>query len=216
MAQHGAACRLIVVVEAHEAASAQLRAILDRTAVASVVIAPASTTKRLDATAARALIELAQSRGAAALLEGEPHLVRTLEADGVHMPWSPAVAEQLAAAREIIGGRLIAGADAGRSRDDAMTLGELGADYVAFSVRADVEDQSTAHARRLDLVQWWCEIFEVPAVALDVESADEAAALADAVCDFVAVRVDPEASAVAAADRVMAIASAVGSAAVNA
>jgi thiamine-phosphate pyrophosphorylase len=91
-------------------------------------------------------------------------------------------------ARDILGGRFIVGADAGRSRHDAMTLGEAGADYVGFGIPAHVEDRESARSRRLELVGWWSEIFEVPCVAFDVETAEEAARLAAAGADFVALR----------------------------
>ena len=69
-----------------------------------------------------------------------------------------------------------------------MLLGEQGADYIGFGIPAHVTDRDTAIARRHDLVQWWAEIFEVPVVAFDVETAAEAAELATAGADFIAVR----------------------------
>ena len=70
------------------------------------------------------------------------------------------------------------GADAGRSRDDAMALGEAGADYIAFGIPAHVEDRTTAEERQCDLINWWSEIFEIPCVAFDVATAGQASALA--------------------------------------
>ncbi len=70
-----------------------------------------------------------------------------------------------------------------------MILGEAGADYVGFGIPSHVEDRDTAGQRRLDLVTWWSEIFELPGIAFDVETADDVAALARAGADFVAVRV---------------------------
>ena len=56
------------------------------------------------------------------------------------------------------------------------------------SVRPPTSPISTkARARRADLIAWWAEIFEVPCVAFDVESAEAAEALARAGADFVAV-----------------------------
>ena len=75
--------------------------------------------------------------------------------------------------------------------DDAMTLAEDGADYIAFGIPPHVEDRAAAAARRLELVAWWGEIFEMPCVAFDVDNIEEAIALAGAGADFVAVRAMP-------------------------
>jgi thiamine-phosphate pyrophosphorylase len=91
-------------------------------------------------------------------------------------------------AREILGTRYIVGVDVGRSRHDAMSLAEDGADYIGFGIPAHVEDRQTAAERRLELIGWWSEIFEVPCVAFDVDSAEAATALAAAGADFVAIR----------------------------
>jgi len=157
---------------------------------AALLIAPAKD-EPLDAAAAKPLVDMAQARGTAALIEADAQLARTLRADGVHLPWSKDICARFAEAREILGGRFIVGADAGRSRHDAMTLGEGGADYVGFGIPPHVEDREAARARRLELMAWWSEIFEVPCVAFDVETAGDAAALAQAGADFVAMRPPP-------------------------
>ncbi len=88
----------------------------------------------------------------------------------------------------MLGTRYIVGVDVGRSRHDAMTLAEAGADYIAFGIPPHVEDRAASAARRLELVAWWSEIFEIPCVAFDVDTADDATALAGAGADFVAMR----------------------------
>ena len=161
--------------------------------VEALLVAP-SKDAPLDARTARPLVELAQGKGIAALIEADAALARTLRADGVHLPWDKNIVARYGEAREILGGRFIVGADAGRFRHDAMTLGEAGADYVGFGIPAHVEDRDTARTRRLDLVAWWGEIFEVPCVALDVDTAEDASVLAQAGADFVALRVPATAS----------------------
>ncbi len=180
--------RLYVVATAG-ADPRQLAAILDATGAATLLIT-AGEGGALSAQSARPLVELAQSKEIAALIDGDAQLARTLRADGVHLPWSKDITANYAEARDILGTRYIVGVDVGRSRDDAMTLAEDGADYIAFGIPPHVEDRAAAAARRLELVAWWGEIFEIPCVAFDIDTTDEAIALAGAGADFVAVRSD--------------------------
>lgn len=158
--------------------------------VAAVVVT-APVGDAIAPSAALPLIALAQKAGAAALIFGDAQLARTLRADGVHLPWTADVVTRAAEAREILGQGGIIGAEAGASRHDAMELGELGVDYVAFSLAAD-RDAETALSARHDLVAWWAELFEIPVVAMDVRDPEDAAALAAADADFISVPVGAE------------------------
>lgn len=140
------------------------------------------------------LVEITQRASTAALIADDPALARIVKADGVHVSWSKNPAATYRAARDDLGARLIVGVDAGRSRDDAMTLGEAGCDYVAFGIPSHVADRETAEARQIELIEWWSEIFEVPCVAFDVDDAGQAARLADAGADFLAIALDVEAA----------------------
>lgn len=137
-------------------------------------------------------VEQIQALGIATLIFGDAALARVVKADGLHVPASKSIAADYREARDILGTRFIVGVDVGRTRHDAMTLGEEGADYIAFGIPPHVEDRATARARRLELISWWSEIFEIPCVAFDVETPDEAQALAAAGADFIAVRVPAE------------------------
>jgi thiamine-phosphate pyrophosphorylase len=183
---HEVHARLYVVATAG-ADARQLGELLDAAGAATLLIAPGADGS-LTAAVARPLVELAQRRDVAALIEGDAQLARTLRADGVHLPWSKDIVARYIEAREILGNRYIVGVDVGRSRHDAMTLAEDGADYIAFGIPGHVEDRLAAAARRLELVAWWGEIFEVPCVAFDVENAPDATALAAAGADFIAMR----------------------------
>lgn len=181
------ASQLCLVVDASEASGEDLHVALAAAAVSSVVfVAGAGGT--LEAATLAPLVAAAHGQLVAALVESDARLARTLKADGVHLPWRKEALVAYAEARDILGPGAIVGADAGGSRHDAMQLGEAGADYIAFGLVSPAEDRATAAARRLDLVDWWSEIFEVPVIAFDVEDAAEAAAVAAAGADFVAAR----------------------------
>lgn len=188
MAVTQSTCGLMVVLEAGVNARQPIEAALAAGKIASICVLPAAG-RSFEVESTRPLIIAAQKAGAAALLVDDAKLARTLRADGVHL----SAGSQLSyvEARDILGNNSIVGADAGRSRDAAMQLGEDGADYIGFGVPDFVIDQQAARERRLDLVQWWAEIFEVPCVAFDVSTAADAAALAQAGADFVALRLDP-------------------------
>jgi thiamine-phosphate pyrophosphorylase len=184
-------CRLYLIVETDATAPAQLEAALTCPAVASVLIASVGG-GGLNAAAARELVSMAQAKNVASVLWSDVRLARTLRADGVHLPAGETVVDSLREARDILGRGAIVGADAGISRHDAMVLAEAGADYIAFGLPAGAVDLTGARACRDDLLAWWAEIFEVPCVALGVETADEAATLARLNVDFVATRLSSQ------------------------
>jgi len=200
VAQDEAATRLCAVIEAGEAALGHLAAALATAEVACVLIAPARGAG-LEAHAAGPLVEAAQRRNAAALIVEDTQLARALRADGVHLSLAKTGTSRY-------GG--IVGVDAGISRHDAMSVAEDGADYVAFGAPAHLKDRAKARVRRDELVAWWAEIFEAPCVALDVETPEEAEALARAGADFVGLRLPCAAPAAATRELVGAIAAVLG------
>ena len=184
---------LYLVVEAGPGADVLLAAALSPGLAASVLIRPPEG-QRLDPSTSKRLVEIIQNHKAAALIADDANLARTLKADGVHLTWSKDKNDRYAEAREILGARLIVGVDAGRSRHDAMSLGEAGADYIAFGIPPHVDDRETAAARQLDLVAWWAGIFEIPCVAFDIAEAAHRAELVRAGADFVALTLPANAS----------------------
>ena len=117
----------------------------------------------------------------ALILENDPRLAARLGADGVHVAGA---GEALEEALDSLKPERIVGVGALRMRDEAMTAGEMGADYVMFG-----EPRGGAPAMALELlaerVAWWAEIFEIPCIAY-AESIEAAGRLARAGADFVA------------------------------
>ena len=179
-------CQLYAVIEAGPAASGRLSAALAAAALACLLVVPAAG-RPLDAATAKPLVDQAKRAGVAALVLADAQLARTLGADGVHVA---AMKDQQAAyrqARELLGNGSVVGGDAGISRHAAMLLAEAGADYVGFGAPPHLKDRDKARARRDDLVSWCAEVFQVPCVAFDVETPEEAETLAADGADFIAV-----------------------------
>jgi thiamine-phosphate pyrophosphorylase len=127
-------------------------------------------------------VRVAQDADCALLIENDARLAARIGADGVHVAGA---GQDLAAAIERLRPERIVGAGSLRTRDEAMTAGEMGADYVMFG-----EPQGGARAMGLttlaERVAWWAEIFETPCVAC-AETIEAAAELAAAGADFVAL-----------------------------
>jgi thiamine-phosphate pyrophosphorylase len=196
------------VVEADDGARERLAAALAAADPAAVLIAPAAGYE-LDASAAKPLLDQAAQAGVAAFIFEDAALARALGADGVHLAARDDPQAAYRAAREIVGKDGMIGADAGISRHAAMLLGEAGADYVGFGAPPHLKDRDKARARRDELIFWWAAIFEVPCVAFDVETCEEAARLAGAGADCVAVTLPVGLSGPAARDQLSGIARAI-------
>lgn len=181
---------LVVTIGPDGQAFERLQPVLAHAAPASLLIVPAAGYV-LEAQEILPIIKAGQDNGCAVLIANDAQLARTVKADGVHLDWGDDIARRYEEAREILGQRFIVGVDVGRSRHEAMSLGEAGADYIGFGIPAYVEDREKARQRQYELVQWWGEIFEVPVVAFDVEDHARAAELAIAGADFIARRLPP-------------------------
>lgn len=199
--------RLYLQLAAGEGAEARLRSALAAAPFDAVMIAPPAGSHR-DPAALRALLALAQSHNAAALVEGDLALAKATQADGIHLRWSETLEETYAAARTTLGPAEIVGVEAAASRHDAMTLAEAGADYIAFSRTTPAAESDGPLNSQGALVAWWAEVFEVPCVALDVRDAAEATALAHAGADFIGIVAEAGLSPDAMSTRVRAIAAA--------
>jgi thiamine-phosphate pyrophosphorylase len=120
---------------------------------------------------------VAHAHGVAVILEGAAAAARLAGCDGAHLD----AGDDVAAARRALGD-LQLGVFCGGSRDQAMQAGQDGADYVSFGPcfgAAAVADP--------ELVSWWVELMELPAVAEGGITVANCAALVQAGVDFLAV-----------------------------
>jgi thiamine-phosphate pyrophosphorylase len=128
------------------------------------------------------LLRPAVNAGAALLIENDARLAHRLGADGVQVAGA---GEDLSAAIKWLKPDRIVGAGSLSTRDEAMTAGEMGADYVMFGEPQEGM-RTMSPAALAERVAWWAEIFETPCVAY-AETLERAGELADAGADFVAL-----------------------------
>jgi thiamine-phosphate pyrophosphorylase len=134
--------------------------------VAAVIARFAQADERSLVKRIKALAPAAQNHGAALLVSapGEIDLAMVAAhggADGVHME---AATDDVADLRERLKGERILGVGGVRSKHDAMSIGEAGADYLLFG-----EPRPDGSVPPLDAIieraAWWAEIFETPCIA---------------------------------------------------
>lgn len=149
------------------------------------------------------LAEIAGRAEAALLADNDARLAARAGADGAHIHGP---GEALDEALKSLKPERIVGAGSLRSRDDAMSAGEKGVDYVMFGEpRAD--GFIPPAEQTLERVAWWAEIFEPPCVGFAARLGD-IAPLAAAGADFIALgdaiwRADRPADALAQAQAAM-------------
>ncbi|MCX7898989.1 MAG: thiamine phosphate synthase [Methylocystis sp.] len=141
--------------------------------VASLLIRLRGDDRRKNEDIVRALAPMAQEKGVAVLVAGDPNVALRAGADGAHIS---GCGEALTEAVKKLSPKYIVGAGDLFLRDDAMRAGEAGADYVLF----DNKDR----AALIERVSWWAELFNTPCVAR-VAALDGVAPLAGAGADFV-------------------------------
>jgi len=137
--------------------------------------------------AAMALTAMAQQAGIAVLIDEDIDVALACGADGVQVAGS---IQGYVEGREKLGADKIVGVFCGYDRHLAMSLGEAGADYVAFenallveeSTGADLDTDDKAGEKAVEnekIANWWARVFEVPCVLLeplDIKQARDAAA----------------------------------------
>lgn len=127
---------------------------------------------------------IVQARGTAFILNDRPDLARASGCDGVHVGQSDMAARD---ARKLIGPDLMLGVTCHGSRHLALEAGEAGADYVAFGAFFPTATKTIEHQADIDIIAWWSEMMEIPAVAIGGIDASNCAPLVQAGADFLAV-----------------------------
>jgi thiamine-phosphate pyrophosphorylase len=131
--------------------------------VAAVLARLAAADERTLVNQVKALAPAAQDHGAALIVavEGQADLATVAArggADGVHVNADPSLVRDLS---DRLKGERAIGTSAGRTKDDAMGLGEAGVDYLLFG-----EPRPDGSLPPLEAVAeraaWWAEIFETP------------------------------------------------------
>ena len=164
-----------------QAMAEMLPLLLSEADVAAVLLRLKPSDPRTLVSRIKALAPIIQDKGAALLLDGHADLVARGGADGAHLSGIAALEEALPTLKP----DRIAGAGRLATRHDAMTAGELGADYVLFG-EPDQEGQRPSPAAIAERLQWWDEVFEVPSVGF-ARTAEEVGTFAAAGADFVLV-----------------------------
>ncbi|RHW16349.1 thiamine phosphate synthase [Sphingomonas gilva] len=111
-------------------------------------------------------------------------LARRLGADGVHLGQGDGDPRD---ARTVLGPSAQIGVTCHDSRHLAMEAGEAGADYVAFGSFYPTTTKEVRHHPEPSILSWWATMFELPSVAIGGITPDNAAPLAAAGADFIAV-----------------------------
>ena len=157
---------------------------LDAGEVAALQIRLKDQPDELIAAAVEALAPVAQARGVAVILNDRPDLAAKLGCDGVHVGQSDT---PLSEARKIMGKDAMIGVTCHDSRHLAMEAAEGGADYVAFGAFFPTTTKEAPTQAEPEILTIWQQFMETPCVAIGGINADNAAGLAKAGADFLAV-----------------------------
>ena len=161
-----------------------LAAALDGGDVAALQIRLKDAPDDVIVAAVEVLSPIARSRGVAVILNDRPDLAARLGCDGVHIGQGDAPYAQ---ARKLMGPGAMIGVTCHDSRHLAMEAAEAGADYVAFGAFFPTTTKDAPTTADPEILSIWQEVMETPCVAIGGITADNAADLAAAGADFLAV-----------------------------
>jgi len=132
----------------------------------------------------RVLTPVAHKHDVAVLMNDHVELARELRLDGVHVGQSDTPYKD---ARRLLGPQAMIGVTCHNSRHLAMEAAEAGADYVAFGAFYPTTTKTVEHMAELETLTIWQETMETPCVAIGGITAANAAEVAAAGADFIAV-----------------------------
>lgn len=182
------ACRLYLItppaIPDLEAFAADLEAALSAGDAAALQIRLKDVSDAEIVRAVERLGPICRAHEVALILNDRPDLARATGCDGVHVGQDDA---SLAEARRTMGPDAMIGVTCHDSRHLAMEAAEAGADYVAFGAFFPTGTKDVVHHAEPEILTIWQETMEVPCVAIGGITAENAAGLAAAGADFVAV-----------------------------
>lgn len=182
-------------VEDAQAIAAKISSVLAAADVAAVLLRLAEGDERAQTNRVKTLAPIVQKSGAALIVEDHAEIAARGGADGAHISDPQDIDDAIPRLKP----DRILGAGGLHTRHDAMTVAEVGADYVMFG-EPDANGHRPSLDAILDRVEWWAEVFEIPCVAY-AERVEEIGELCAAGADFIAIGeasfADPKAVAVA-------------------
>lgn len=182
------ACRLYLItppaIPDLDAFAADLEAALSAGDAAALQIRLKDVSDAEIVRAVERLGPICRAHDVALILNDRPDLARATGCDGVHVGQDDA---SLAEARRVMGPDAMIGVTCHDSRHLAMEAAEHGADYVAFGAFFPTGTKDVVHRAEPEILTIWQETMEVPCVAIGGITAENAAGLAAAGADFVAV-----------------------------
>ena len=134
--------------------------------------------------AAEALLPLCAARGVAFLVNDRADLAKRAGADGVHLGQKDGT---VAEARALLGQDADIGVTCHGSYHLALEAGEAGADYVAFGAFHDSGTKDVVHRADPEILRAWSMMTVLPCVAIGGITPANAAPLAEAGADYIAV-----------------------------
>ena len=151
--------------------------------MASVLLAQGALDEAAFLRSSEILVPIAQAAGAAAIIAGDTRAIGRSGADGIHLTAEP---RHVAEAIKKAAGKSIVGANAGKTRDQALDVGEERPDYI-FIGKLDGDTHEDPHPRNLEMAEWWAEIIEIPAIIMAGNTVNSVAAAAATGVEFIAL-----------------------------